>query len=698
MAVFSDALNPNNQAPPIIRRLPETLVNQIAAGEVVERPAAVVKELVENALDAGATTLTIRIAQGGLSLIEVADDGCGMSGAVLDSAVGVSPLMLALERHATSKLTDDTLSRIASHGFRGEALPAIAAVSRLSLLSRTASDAHGWLLQLEGGRWLTPQPQPAVREVGTTVTVRDLFFATPARLKFQRSPAYEAEQVLDWAKRLALANPDVGLRLSVDDRWLLELPTDQSPDQRVRSLLGAAVADNLLPVALSHDDSRIIGWAGLPTFHRATASLQWLYVNGRVVKDRQLQGVLRAAYHDVMPPRRHAVVLLNLQLPLELVDVNVHPAKTEVRFADADAVRRLIIVGLRQAIAEGGQRAAATVASDIRATRVEWPQQGAGMVADGEAADSGSALGGGAGVGAESSGEGVGAGLSGAGGDSRYDSRYALGLGRLQSGRFPVGSAGGAGSGRQGSLRLGQPLSEQWGGQRSAASPGAGQQEAAGYPADQEPAPGHNIDCSTDHSTDYPLGQARAQLHNTYILAQTADGLVVVDQHAAHERLVYEQLRAQMQGNGGHSPIASQALLVPVIVDLPPAQLAAIVAAADSLTQFGLRFEPFGHGAVVVREIPSVLSTAEAAAVVTDLAEELLTEGEALSLAERQHHRLATLACHHSVRAGRRLSLEEMNALLRQMEATPNSGQCNHGRPTHIKLTLAEFERLFERA
>ncbi len=690
MAVFSDALNPNNQATPIIRRLPETLVNQIAAGEVVERPAAVVKELVENALDAGATTLTIRIAQGGLSLIEVADDGCGMTGAVLDSAVGVSPLMLALERHATSKLTDDNLSRIASHGFRGEALPAIAAVSRLSLLSRTASDAHGWLLQLEGGRWITPQPQPAVREVGTTVTVRDLFFATPARLKFQRSPAYEAEQVLDWAKRLALANPDVGLRLSVDDRWLLELPADQSPDQRVRALLGLAVADNLLPVALSHGDSRIIGWAGLPTFHRATASLQWLYVNGRVVKDRQLQGVLRAAYHDVMPPRRHAVVLLNLQLPLEAVDVNVHPAKTEVRFADADAARRLIIVGLRQAIAEGGQRAAATVASDIRATRVEWPQQGSGMVADSDVADSGSALGGGA-------------GLSGAGGDSRYDSRYALGLGRLQSGRFPVGSAGGGGSGRQGSgrqgsLRLGQPLSEQWGAQRRAASPGAGQQEATGYPADQEPAPGHNIDCSTDHNTDYPLGQARAQLHNTYILAQTADGLVVVDQHAAHERLVYEQLRAQMQADGAAAAVTSQALLVPVIVDLPPAQLAAMLAAADSLIQFGLRVEAFGQGAVVVREIPSVLSTAEAAAVVADLAEELLTEGEALSLAERQHHRLATLACHHSVRAGRRLSLEEMNALLRQMEATPNSGQCNHGRPTHIKLTLAEFERLFERA
>jgi DNA mismatch repair protein MutL len=684
MAVFSDALNPNNQATPIIRRLPETLVNQIAAGEVVERPAAVVKELVENALDAGATTLTIRIAQGGLSLIEVADDGCGMSGAVLDSAGGVSPLMLALERHATSKLTDDNLSRIASHGFRGEALPAIAAVSRLSLLSRAASDAHGWLLQLEGGRWITPQPQPAVREVGTTVTVRDLFFATPARLKFQRSPAYEAEQVIDWVKRLALANPDVGLRLSIDDRWLLELPADQSPDQRVRALLGVAVADNLLPVALSHGDSRIIGWAGLPTFHRATASLQWLYVNGRVVKDRQLQGVLRAAYHDVMPPRRHAVVLLNLQLPLEAVDVNVHPAKTEVRFADADAARRLIIVGLRQAIAEGGQRAAATVASDIRATRVEWPQQGSGMVADSDVADSGSALGGGAGA--------------GAGGDSRYDSRYALGLGRLQSGRFPVGSAGGAGSGRQGSLRLGQPLSEQWGEQRRAASPGAGQQEATGYPADQEPAPDHNIDCNTDHNTDYLLGHARAQLHNTYILAQTADGLVLIDQHAAHERLVYEQLRAQMQADGAAAAVTSQALLVPVIVDLPPAQLAAMLAAADSLIQFGLRVEAFGQGAVVVREIPSVLGAAEVAAVVADLAEELVAEGAALSLVERQHHRLATLACHHSVRAGRRLSLEEMNALLRQMEATPNSGQCNHGRPTHIKLTLAELERLFERA
>lgn len=688
MAVFSDALNPNNQATPIIRRLPETLVNQIAAGEVVERPAAVVKELVENALDAGAANLTIRIAQGGLSLIEVADDGCGMSGAVLDSAGGVSPLMLALERHATSKLTDDNLSRIASHGFRGEALPAIAAVSRLSLLSRTVSDAHGWLLQLEGGRWITPQPQPAVREVGTTVTVRDLFFATPARLKFQRSPAYEAEQVLDWAKRLALANPDVGLRLSVDDRWLLELPADQSPEQRMRSLLGVAVADNLLPVALSHGDSRIIGWAGLPTFHRATASLQWLYVNGRVVKDRQLQGVLRAAYHDVMPPRRHAVVLLNLHLPLEAVDVNVHPAKTEVRFANADAARRLIIVGLRQAIAEGGQRAATTVASDIRPTRVEWPQQGTGMAAaaavDSEAADSG-----------------AGAGAAGAGGDSRYDSRYALGLGRLQSGRFPSGGGGASfAQGRQGSLRLGQPLSDQWGGREQwrAASPGAGQQEATGYPADQEPAPGHNIDHNIDHNTDFPLGHARAQLHNTYILAQTADGLVLIDQHAAHERLVYEQLRAQMQADGAAAAVTSQALLVPVIVDLPPAQLAAMLAAANSLTQFGLQVEAFGQGAVVVREIPSVLGAAEVAAVVADLAEELVAEGAALSLPERQHHRLATLACHHSIRAGRRLSLEEMNALLRQMEATPNSGQCNHGRPTHIKLTLAELERLFERA
>jgi DNA mismatch repair protein MutL len=619
---------------PSIRRLPNHLVNQIAAGEVVERPAAVVKELVENALDAGASALTIRIEGGGLSLIEVADNGCGM---------GQNALPLALERHATSKLPDDDLTHIASHGFRGEALPAIAAVSRLSLLSRTAGDDHGWLLEVAGGEFLNSEPQPAVREVGTTVTVRDLFYATPARLKFQRTPAYEGEQVADWARRLALANPHVALRLAVDGRWLLQLPSDQSPTSRMQALMGSSVAENLLQVELQHGAMGVVGWASVPSFNRATASLQWLYVNGRVVKDRQLQSVLRAAYHDVMPPRRHPIVLLDLRLPLELVDINVHPAKTEVRFAEADQVRRLLIVGIRNALADGGgQQAVALPADSIRVT--SFAEQPIIQTA------------------------------------AEVGNRYALGLGRLQSSRAAIASPA-----RSYPLTA-TPLRQ----------PGFAQPSfsLASRVVTPDTAPAEQQEDHPNPATDHPLGYAKGQLHNTYIVAQTADGMVLVDQHAAHERLVYEQLRAQLASHG----VKRQALLIPTIVDLPAAAREQLLAAQDTLLALGLVVEAFGNSAVTVREVPAALANADMAKLITDLAEELLHEEAELGLSERHHHRLATLACHHSVRAGQRLTVDEMNALLRQMEQTPNSGQCNHGRPTYIKLSLNELERLFERA
>ncbi len=586
-----------------IRRLPEALVNRIAAGEVVERPAAAVKELVENAIDAGAGRIDIALRDGGTSFILVADDGSGMS---------AEELALAVERHATSKLPEDDLIRIRTLGFRGEALPAIGAVARLRITSRRQDAAEAWSILVEGG--LAHPVVPAGRVEGTRVEVRDLFFATPARLKFLKTARTELDHVIDVVQRLAMAYPGIAFILSENERVRLRLPAVSGEPaaarlHRLGAVLGEDFAENALLIAAEREGHRLSGYAGLPTLNRASASGQYLFVNNRPVRDRLLLGAVRGAYQDFLARDRHPVLALFLDLPPETVDVNVHPAKAEVRFREAGLVRGLIVGALKHALAEAGHRASTTVAASaleaFRALAYASPVQS----------------------------ERPSRGLA-----ERAQAFYA-------------------------------PLS---GTERPAAPP-----EAA---------------LPTEPSA-FPLGAARAQLHGTYIVAETPDGLVIVDQHAAHERLVYERMK-QAIANGG---IARQALLLPEVVELEEPAAARLVARAGELAELGLVLEPFGAGAVVVREVPALLGQVDATGLVRDLADELAELGDALALKEKLEEVCGTLACHGSVRAGRRLTAEEMNALLRQMEATPHSGQCNHGRPTYVELKLADIERLFGR-
>jgi DNA mismatch repair protein MutL len=607
-----------------IRLLPPDLVNRIAAGEVVERPASAVKELVENAIDAGARRIDIALRDGGRSFISVTDDGNGMSREELE---------LAVERHATSKLPDDDLVRIATLGFRGEALPSIGAVSRLTLTSRKAGAGAAWSLTVAAGA--KSRPVPAAQAAGTRVEVRDLFFATPARLKFLKQPRTEAGHVMDAVSRLAMAHPAIAFTLSDDDRTLLRL-APQSEDllgeteavglQRLGSVIGRDFADNAVPVAALREGVRLTGHAGLPTFNRPTASAQYLFVNGRPVRDRLLQGAVRGAYQDFLARDRHPAVVLFLDIPPEEVDVNVHPAKAEVRFRDAALVRGLIVGALRHALGQAGHRAATTVAGATLASFRPEPQPGGGM--------------------------------------------------RLWPG------SGGASSVPRG-------LAE-----RAAAAfapfPATDGSAALAGLAPSAPPAG---EASAEEPADFPLGVARAQLHETYILAQTADGIVIVDQHAAHERIVYERMK-QALAEGG---VARQGLLIPEVVELDGRAADRLVARTNELAELGLVLEPFGAGAVVVREVPALLGQADVKSLVRDLADEIAELGGALSLKERLAEVCGTMACHGSVRAGRRLAPAEMDALLRQMEATPHSGQCNHGRPTYVELKLADIERLFGR-
>ncbi|WP_193367267.1 DNA mismatch repair endonuclease MutL [Pelagibius marinus] len=612
-----------------IRRLPETLVNQIAAGEVVERPAAAVKELVENALDAGARHIDVVLRDGGRALIAVTDDGCGMT---------PEELTLAVERHATSKLPDDDLVHIASLGFRGEALPSIGAVARLTVTSRPAEAGEAWALTVEGGK--LGKPQPAAHPKGTRVEVRDLFFATPARLKFLKTARTEVSHAQDTVNRLAMAHPQVGFTLSDGERKLIGLaPAEgelfEGRLKRLSALMGRDFADNALAIDAEREGLRLTGYVGLPTLNRGNAQHQYLFVNGRPVRDKLLYGALRGAYQDFLARDRHPLVALFLEVPPEQVDVNVHPAKAEVRFRDPGLVRGLIVSACKHALAQAGHRASTTVSET--ALGAFRPQSG----------------------------------------PAAYQGNW----GRPAT-TLPRGLA-------EATATYAAPLNNTWGQQAGGQLPGLDAAPAAVAASAQALA----REAAEPEAESFPLGAARAQLHGTYVVAQTADGIVIVDQHAAHERLVYERMKQQL----GESGVKRQMLLLPEVVELEESAAARIAERAGELEELGLVVEAFGPGAVVVREVPALLGEVEVAGLIRDLADELAELGEALALRERLEHVCGTLACHGSVRAGRRLNAEEMNALLRQMEATPHSGQCNHGRPTYVELKLADIEKLFGR-
>ncbi|WP_066479236.1 MULTISPECIES: DNA mismatch repair endonuclease MutL [unclassified Sphingomonas] len=589
-----------------IRRLPEHLVNRIAAGEVVERPASALKELVENAIDAGATRIAIRLAAGGTELVEVADDGCGMR---------PDEIALALERHATSKLPDEAIDAVTTLGFRGEALPSIASVARLTIETRVRG-AEGWSRIVDHG--VLTGEGPAALPPGTRVRMEGLFARVPARRKFLRSARAEYAASMDVVRRLAMARPDIAFSVEHDGRRVLGTQAGESRLDRVAALTDRALADNSILVDLAREALHLTGIAGLPTFNRGVADHQYLFVNGRPVKDRLLVGAVRGAYAEMLARDRHPVVALFLDLPTELVDVNVHPAKTEVRFREPALVRGLIVSGLRRALDEAGHRSAQRADAGAMAM---WQRE-----APMPATSSADPL---------------------AGWDApNAASRHAV------ADRRPTFFA----------------------------SP----PQARAEPADAAPL----------HATVHPLGVARGQVARTYIVAEAEDGLVLVDQHAAHERLVLERMRRAMADGG----VARQALLLPEVVELDEIACDRLEARAAELLAFGLEVERFGPRAVLVRATPAMLGQGDVTGLVTDLADELAAYDEALSLKERLDHVAATMACHGSVRAGRVLSVAEMNALLREMEVTPHSGQCNHGRPTWIKLAHGDIEKLFGRA
>ena len=620
-----------------IRRLPPETVNRIAAGEVVERPASAIKELVENALDAGAANIEIQADGGGLSRILIADDGKG---------IPRDELPLAVERHATSKLEADDagdvdLLRIHTLGFRGEALPSIGSVARLSITTRSRDESDAWAIRVEGGdqRPLAPAAFPGPH--GARVEVRDLFYATPARLKFMKSERAEAMAISEEIKRQAMAHEAVAFTLSLDGKTTLRLPAEHPGDEgrlrRLSALLGRDFEANALLIDQERDGVRLSGYAGLPTYSRGNAAHQYLFVNGRPVRDRLLQGALRGAYADFLARDRHPAAVLFLDIDPLYVDVNVHPAKAEVRFRDPALVRGLIVGALRHALHAAGHRASTTVAADA----LSGFQPHTGVAPH-------------------------------------------LGPGPAYSPSAP------SAQGFSGWTGWSQPAAAQ-------VLPGLNERSARVEPTWAAPAPSHDSPF-TNHAPptdplDYPLGAARGQLHANYIVAQTRDGLVIVDQHAAHERLVYERMKAQM----AEGSVTRQALLTPEVVDLDPAEAERVAARAEELAEMGLIVEAFGAGAVLVRETPAMLGDTDVQGLIRDIADDLSEHGQALSLKERLAAICGTMACHGSVRSGRVLSAPEMNALLRQMEATPHSGQCNHGRPTYVELKLHDLEKLFGR-
>ncbi|WP_323005799.1 DNA mismatch repair endonuclease MutL [Pseudorhodobacter sp.] len=610
-----NAATPNIDAHsrPIIRQLDEAAINRIAAGEVVERPASAVKELVENALDAGAGRISIDYADGGKTLIRVSDDGCGMT---------AEDLPLALSRHATSKIDGSDLLNIHSFGFRGEALPSLGAVGRLTISSRPAG-RDGMMIAVSGSRIGPVRPTPLSQ--GTIVELRDLFYATPARLKFMRTDRAEAQAIAEVIKRLALAEPEVGFTLrdvSNGESRVMFRADPVSGDffdalhGRITSVLGRDFADNALPIDHSRDGLRLVGYAALPTYSRGSSAAQYLFVNGRPVQDRMLWGALRAAYMDVLSRDRHPAAVLNIECDPQNVDVNVHPAKSEVRFRDPALARALIVSTLRHALAEAGHRASSTVGAET-----------------------------------------LGAFQPGAGTAPRI----------YQMDRPSAGA-----------------ISRAYAYQAPAPAPLA---------FDEAPSARFEAQPISPDDTAQPLGAARAQVHENYIIAQTRDGVVIVDQHAAHERLVYERLKAERASKG----IAAQALLIPDIIDLSASDTARLLDLAPDLAQLGLVIEGFGGTAIAVRETPAVLGRINAAALLRDILDDLSDLGSSDRLQGKIDAVLSRMACHGSIRSGRQMRAEEMNALLREMEATPLSGQCNHGRPTYVELKLADIEKLFGR-
>ncbi|WP_170785087.1 DNA mismatch repair endonuclease MutL [Ruegeria lacuscaerulensis] len=615
--------NPNiSDSRPVIRQLDDAAINRIAAGEVVERPASAVKELVENAIDAGSTRIAIDIADGGKTLIRVTDDGCG---------IAADDLPLALSRHATSKIDGSDLLNIHTFGFRGEALPSLGAVGRLTITSRVPG-AEAASVHVSGGR--IEAVKPAALRAGTVVELRDLFFATPARLKFMRTDRAEAQAITDTVKRLAMAEPAITFALrdvSGGGEGRVTFRADRENGDlfdalhaRLARVIGREFAENALQIDAMREGIRLYGYAALPTYSRGAAVAQYLFVNGRPVRDKMLTGALRAAYFDFLSRDRHPAAALFIDCDPTLVDVNVHPAKSEVRFRDPGVARGLIVSALRHALAEAGHRASSTVANaTLGAMRPEAAQPAQPAPARVYQMDRPSAA-------------------------ARHTAYRAQAPGFAELSQDYSGSI-------------------------------------------VEPAP---VAAEEPPAQDLPLGAARGQVHENYIIAQTADGMVIVDQHAAHERLVYEKLKHQMAENG----VAAQALLIPEIVELSDGDCARLLAVADDLTRLGLTLEPFGGGAIAVRETPAILGEVDARAMILDILDELADQGESQTVQARIEAILSRVACHGSVRSGRRMRAEEMNALLREMEATPHSGQCNHGRPTYVELKLSDIERLFGRS
>lgn len=620
---------------PVIRQLPPDAVNRIAAGEVIERPAAAIKELVENALDAGARSVRVTIEEGGLKRLIVEDDGCGMTG---------DDMRLALERHATSKLSPDENGRIDllnihTMGFRGEALPSIGSVSRMTLTSRADGEDAAEMF-VEAGRIEGPRPAAfsGTGLTGTRIEVRDLFHATPARLKFMKTDRSETMAITDTLKRLAMARADVAFTLESNGRSVFRYAahpdTPAGKLERLGAIMGRDFRENALSIEADREGVRLSGFAGLPTLNRGNAQRQYLFVNGRPVKDRMLNGVIRAAYQDFLARDRHPMAALFVDLDPEYVDVNVHPAKTEVRFRDAGNVRGLIIGALRHALAAAGHRASTTVAAAALGKAQAEPVQADVFRPSTLWADT----------------------------QSRPSPRSVGSPSGLAPGYVPPHPS-------VSSVEAPAPTGYD-----------------GGLSARVEPEP-------TPDFVDHPLGVARAQLHETYVVAQTEDGIVIVDQHAAHERLVYEDMKRQMEVGG----VKRQALLIPDIVELTEDEAARVIDRSDELAELGLEIEPFGAGAVCVRATPALFGEMDAIGLIRDLADDFAEYDAGLALKERFEEVMGNMACRGSVRAGRRLNGEEMNALLRQMEVTPHSGQCNHGRPTYVELKLADIERLFGR-
>jgi DNA mismatch repair protein MutL len=617
-----------------IRILPPHVINQIAAGEVIERPASIVKELVENAIDADATDIQVVLEQGGKNRILVTDNGKGML---------PTELMLAATRHATSKLPTDDVFQISALGFRGEALPSIGSVSRLSIASKSndSQEDNGYQIVVDGGKM--SHPQPAAIHQGTRIEVRDVFYTTPARLQFLKSERSETYATLEIMQRLSMARPDIAFRLSADGKVLLDAPATQGELldarlARIDAVLGKEFAANAIHVHAARGEAMLTGYAGVPTYNRATSTHQFMFINGRAVRDRQLLGALRGAYADFLTHGRHPVVVLYLELPAHEVDVNVHPAKAEVRFRDPQFIRGLLVGGLKQALHANGHKASTTVASSAM-DKFTTPEFAPSFARD------------------------------------------------WASAATPTYQAASSSLHESYSQSTYRSMPTTFWQEENQAAPLAATYTDSELMLLPERVP-------TREAQQFPLGAAVAQVHETYIISQSAEGLVIVDQHAAHERLVYESMKKAMEGNA----LECQPLLIPEVITLEPAQADALISKLYDLESFGLKLESFGEHTLVVREVPTLLKRANLHALIRDLADELIEIGEMLSLKEKLEHICGTIACHGSVRAGRKLSIEEMNALLRQMEQTPHSGQCNHGRPTYVMLGKNDLETLFGRS